>query len=597
MSIRAIWCDEFMRAEPVSGQAIGEPGQAASDPPVLLTSPRNGFASFQLLVGPIGRGQDVSVAGGTLKGPGAARIAPGQLDVFVLWHQKYDDAWYPEVCVPQEILGGSTADARRKNGLPTARYAGFWIDLFVPRDARPGQYSGSITVKAGSERISVPVELRVSPATLADDCCLDVSMNNYATILARGWGLGSDARSLASDRMIRCERGVFRVAHDHRMFFHYLPYGHSGYVPPTFAPPLAGEGPRKHVVSWKEWDAHWGPYFDGSAFRSTRRGAVPVKRFYLPLNLCWPADFVKFGQPGYEAEWRAVGRQMVEHFRKQGWTKTRFDMFLNHKQRFRYFPWDTEEARFLEDNDIHRIFRKLWEGTFDRKSTLPVTFDYTLGTTWTYGLDIRSDLAEFIDLFIAGTSSFGWDADRIPTLHAAGRQLMSCTNSGSITTSLRAPFFVPLQMWRMDIDGFMPRWCTAGEFGPRAIYGTSDRGATTLLYSGADLGSEQTFASLRMKVQRQALQMVDQLQAVADKTRGGKPAVQKQIDATLGVPAKSWFPKKPAYVEKKLPKDWVGADFATEEPPVAGWKAFSVQQFRAVKALADQLADGRNSNG
>ena len=123
MGIKAVWQDEFLRAEPMTGAVVGEGGEAAFQPPVVLASPRNGWAGFQLLVGPIGRDQEVAVAGGMLKGPGSARIAPGQFDIFVQWHQKYDNVWHPEVCVPQEIVGGSTPDVRRKNGLPAARIA------------------------------------------------------------------------------------------------------------------------------------------------------------------------------------------------------------------------------------------------------------------------------------------------------------------------------------------------------------------------------------------------------------------------------------------------------------------------------------------
>jgi len=594
MSVDVVWCDEFVRLDPLDGSVIDGDGQKPCAPPVRLVSGRNEFASFQLCVGPLKRDAAVSVKGGALKGKGKAGLSSRQYDVFVEWYQPYDGVWYPEVCVPERIVGGSTPDLRGRNGVRGQKYVGFWIDLFVPADAKPGDYSGRVTVAVDDDRVKVPVELSVSKASIPADCCLDVSMNNYATVVSRGWPeIGTDAKGLRSAKNLRCERGVFRTAHDHRMFFHYLPYGHSGYVPPTFAPPLEGEGPNKRVTSWADWDAHWGPYFDGRAFRGTRRGAVPVKRFYLPLNLCWPADFIKYGQPGYEAEWRAVGKQMVEHFRKKGWTKTRFDMFLNHKQRFRYFPWDTEEVRFLEDNDNHRYFRMLWEGTYDRKSTKPVTFDYTLGTTWTYGRDIKSDLAEFIDVYIAGTAGITWDFDWLPKLHANGRQVWSCTNSGSIPVSPRAPAFVPLQMWMLDIDGYMPRWCTTGGFGPKAVYGLADAGATTFLYSGAAFGSEETFASLRMKVQRNMLQTVDELQVAADRTRGGKRAIQKKVDKLLGIPHVSWLTRKPKYVEKKLPKDWIGADFATEEPPVAGWEKFSTEQFRALKALAARLAAER----
>ena len=590
MSVDVVWCDELVRLDPLKGLALDGDGQRGLAPPVKLRAPGNGFACFQLLVGPIGKSDAVTVSGGVLKSDGKSKLSSRQFDVFVEWYQNYGGAWYPEVCVPQAMAGGSTPALRKQNAVKGQRYAGFWVDLFVPADAAPGAYAGHVTVTVGSEKTRVPVELDVSAARLPGDCCLDVSMNNYATVVQRGWGLGSDAKALASDKSRRVTHGAFRTAHDHRMFFHYLPYGHSGYVPPTFAPPLAGDGPQKRVADWTEWDRCWGDLFDGKAFKGTRRGAIPVKRFYLPLNLNWPADFVKYGRPGYEAEWRAVGAQMVDHFRKKGWTGTRFDFFLNHKQRYRYFPWDTEEVRFLEDNENHRYFRTLWEGTFDRATTKPVTFDYTLGTTWTYGHDIKSDLNEFVDCYIASTGGITWSFDWIPLLHEKGRQIWSCTNSGDIVTSARAPFFIPLQMWMLDIDGFMPRWCTTGGFGPDGVVHLGDKGATTFLYAGSAFGSEETLASVRMKVQRQALQMADELQLAAGATRGGKAAIQKVVDKTLGIPHVSWLMKKPDFVDKKLPKDWVGADFATEEPPVAGWQKFSTEQFRTVRALAADLA-------
>ena len=592
MSMDVRWCDEFVRLDPVTGKAIDGDGQASASPPVTLSAPRNAFASFQLLVGPVPEEDTVSVSGGVLRTSGKSKLSSTQYDVFVEWYQRYDGQWYPEVCVPQDIVEGSTADFREMNGVTGQKYVGFWVDLFVPADATPAGYAGNVTVAVGDEKTKVPVELQVTRGRLADDCCLDVSMNNYATVLSRGWQeLRDDPDRLTSEKNLRCERGVFRTAHDHRMFFHYLPYGHSGYVPPSFAPPLEGEGRNRRVSDWADWDNHWGPYLDGSAFKNTRRGPQPVKRFYLPLNLHWPADFVKYYQPGYEAEWRAVGRDMAEHFKEKGWTGTRFDFFLNHKQRFRFFPWDTEEARFLEDNDNHRYFRTLWEGTFDHETTKPVVFDYTLGTTWTYGYDIKSDLNEFVDVYIDGTSSIVWDIDWLPKLHEKGRQVWACTNSGSIPDSPRAPFFVPLQMWMLDVDGYMPRWCTTGGFGPEGVFGLSDQGATTFLYSGDAFGSEETFASLRMKVQRQALQMVDRLQVASENIKGGKSEIKKKVNKTLGITRDSWLIKKPDYVDKKEPKDWVGADFATEEPPNVGWKKFTSDQLRAVLAQAEELAE------
>ncbi|MCX7590779.1 MAG: hypothetical protein N2255_04040 [Kiritimatiellae bacterium] len=588
--MNVVWCDDFVRLDPLTGGVLDGDGQHPRRPSAAMSCARNEFASFQLLVGPISRSQTVRVIPGILKGPGRSMLPPEQLDVYVEWYTRCDNKWYPEVLVPQQVTGGSTPDFRKKNDVRGQRFAGFWVDIFVPGDANPGVYAGAVTIRADGHSIPFPVELAVRRGRLSTDCCLDVSLNNYVDNISRGWpGLYEKPGHLSSTRYLRIEQGVFRTAHDHRMFFHYLPYGHSGYAPAEFLVPLEGEGPHKRVTDWSAWDKHFGPYFDGSAFRGTRRGTVPVKRFYLPLNLCWPADFVKFGRPGYEAEWRAVGRQMVEHFRKKGWIHTHFDMFLNHKQRYRFFPWDTEEMRFLEDLDLHRYFRRLWEGTFDRRSTLPVMFDYTLGTTWTYHLDIRSDLQEFIDVYIAGTSGPAWFPQDTLRLRKKGRQIWSCTNSGAIPDSTRAAAFVPLLMWMRYLTGYMPRWCTTGGWGADPWRQPADKGGTTFLYPGAEFDSEGTFASLRLKVQRNALQMVDEFELAARRGGIGVAKVRRQINKVLGVEDRAWFAPPPAYVMKKPPKEWVGADYATEEPPLAGWNKFSTEQYRALRRLALDL--------
>jgi hypothetical protein len=147
-----------------------------------------------------------------------------------------------------------------------------------------------------------------------------------------------------------------------------------------------------------------------------------------------------------------------------------------------------------------------------------------------------------------------------------------------------------MQMWMMDIDGFMPYWLTTGGWGPDAVNGTGSKGATTFLYAGSAFDSEETLASVRMKVQRQALQMVDQLELAAKKA--GKDGVKDQVNDALCVDAGHWAQKRPDYVLNKPPRDWVDADFATQEPAVVGWEKYSTEQYRMVRGLAERLAAG-----
>jgi hypothetical protein len=284
---------------------------------------------------------------------------------------------------------------------------------------------------------------------------------------------------------------------------------------------------------------------------------------------------------------------MVEHFRRKGWTRTSFDMFPNQKQRFRFVPWDLEEARFLPDQDVHRYFRPLWEDIFGPRAARPVRFNYTLGSTWTYHIDIKTDLAEFIDVFIAGTAGPAWYPKELARLQKNGRQVWSCTHSGSMVDSTRAAAFTPLVMWMRGLDGFMPTWCSMIGWGGDLWHQVPNGGANTYAYPGAELGSEETFPSLRMKVMRNSLQTVDLLESAARRSRGGAAAVRGKVSRLMGFKFKDWFDKRPAYVEKKLPKDWVGADFATEEPPVAGWQKIPPAKWRALGDAALKLATGR----
>jgi len=144
--------------------------------------------------------------------------------------------------------------------------------------------------------------------------------------------------------------------------------------------------------------------------------------------------------------------------------------------------------------------------------------------------------------------------------------------------------------WMRDLDGFMPRWLTMGGWGGDPWHASSDKGGTTFLYPGAIFGTEGTYPSLRLKVLRNTMQMIEELLLAAKRGRGGKKALERRVNRLLGMDEQAWFTRRPAYVTKKSPKDWTGADFATEEPPIAGWKEFSPAAWRKLRRLAADLA-------
>ena len=605
MALHVRLFDEFQRVCPSSGRLLEADSPALPGGVVPLTAGRGEFASFQVVFGPFTRrGGRATLRPSALKGPGKATIPAKQYDLFLEWYvrcevgdtrrrkrgakRKGRPAIVPDPLVPLKVWDGRVPLGAKGNDVPGQKYQAVWVDLFVPKDAKPGRYVGMIQAGAAGTEQEFAVELEVLRYRCPDELSFTLLMNNYADAVSAGWPqLTGDVNRHGTALYRRVERSYWRLAHDHRCVFYYLPYTHSGYIFPTFAPPLAGGGPKKRVKSWTVWDRHFGGYFDGSAFRGTRRGEIPVPRFFLPISLDWPASFLKWGRPGYADEFKAVMGQMAEHFKAKGWTRTCFDMFLNHKQRFKLYPWDCEETRFLEDNEVHRTFRTLWEGTLDHKTTAPVRFDYTLGCTWTIGIDLYSDLSEFIDAWLASSTGPVWYARRLAELQQRGVHYCSC-GGGSSLASTRTAAFWPLQFWMWGADSFMV-WTSMGE-GRDPWHHVAGNGRLRLLYPGSFHGLDEALPSLRMKIIRNMLQTIERLEAAAKRSRGGRGAIKKKVTAAMGrTGLAAWAPPIPAYMAKKLPKDWTGADFATEEPPLAGWQDTSIPQYRDLAALAARL--------
>lgn len=582
--------DEQVRVSPQTGRLMdkGSVGIGARRGLIELSAAKNEYVSFQLVIGPLpGQERAFKVEFYDLEGP--VKISRRNFEAYVAWYIKSGKRWWPEVLLPLEVTGGVVAAPFRENAVPGQRYQAVWVDLFVPREARAGSYSGRLKVSDGKNEVEVGIQLRVLPIVIPDECSMLYDLNNYADGISAGWPeLVADVNRHRSARYRRIEKAFFRAAHEHRGCMHYLPYGHSSYIPPTFAPELAGHGKNKHVKSWRDFDRHFGSYFDGSAFSGTKRGPIPVPHFWMPLCLDWPADFKLFGKKGYETEWRGVGKEMVQHFREKGWNRTSFDMFLNHKQRYRFYPWDCEEVRFRADNAIHYIFRDLWRGTYDWPNTKPVKFTYTLGITWTFGIDTLTPMREFVEVWVGELG--GWHQNQLPGIHARGQQVWACSGSPCIYDAPVAANWWPLRIWMRDLDGFMP-WLSLG-WGKDPWSAPPLQGRTTLFYPGARFGIDGPVVSQRLKVMRNAMQTAELFELAARKV--GRDLVKKRINKLLGLAGiTDWLAKMPAYAKRKPPSQWTKEDFATEKPSVAQWQNYNANTWRSIKATAAELAVGK----
>ncbi|MDD4890444.1 MAG: hypothetical protein PHU85_10985, partial [Phycisphaerae bacterium] len=259
------------------------------------------------------------------------------------------DKFHDDPVVP--ITPGQCGDeiatvTRRSPKLADRARQTFTVELYIPKGVAAGERTIGLNVRARGRDRRVTIRLTVHNFELPDDSGCIADLNAYDMSIAAGFP-GSEADF---DRYLAIEQNYFRLVRQHRAHLHLLPYGQSGRESATFVPTLAGRGRTRRIDDWSMFDKHWGPYLDGSAYAGCRGRDWPIEYLYSPVNCNWPAFFEKFGTPGYWFEYQTVIRQMAEHFAQRGWTRTKLEVFFNHKSRWKYYPWDMDEIRFDRDN-------------------------------------------------------------------------------------------------------------------------------------------------------------------------------------------------------------------------------------------------------
>ncbi|GAB6187792.1 DUF4091 domain-containing protein [Thermopirellula anaerolimosa] len=157
------------------------PGDTAE---VRLFAARNEWRGFQILMRSDRPIAGISVAAGNLSGPNGSAL-PRTAARLYRQHQfeltaasprndRFRAGWYPDALIPVfHPLTGAPLEPARYTAmpfdLPAEQTHGFWIDLFVPRDAAAGTYRGVYRLTAeGQATIEIPVSLTVWNFALPD---------------------------------------------------------------------------------------------------------------------------------------------------------------------------------------------------------------------------------------------------------------------------------------------------------------------------------------------------------------------------------------------------------------------------------------------
>ena len=544
---------------------------------VALKGWRGGYVSFQLLAkspGPAAYTLAVSII------DPAHKI---KTDLFREWFHfaDADKHYYPDALVPvRGTYNSKLPEPDNKIAQQTAQ--AFWVDVYVPPDARTGVFAGTAQLKCGGSLIRLPIRLTVLDRTILAEDVLTIDHNSYgSSFLAEQYPSASENYSgnwFESDQFFHLIHAYHRILYEHRGIMHQLGYGHAGKVDPEFAPVLTGSGRTKHIVDWRLFDRHYGPLLDGRAFASSRRGPRPIPFVYLPINPEWPASYEFWGEPGYEAEFVNVLREMEQHFRDKGWTHTDFEVFFNHKKRYMGFPWDGDEVRFPKDIKYFQEFGRLVKEAVPPDS--PVHFVMRADVSWDMEQEFNL-LKGVVTLWCAsgGILSFYRDAPKM--LRDRGDVVWYYGGPPTIDRNAAAITEFPLRAWLWGVNGFV-HWLTVAPGEDPWFH--SDGGGTVLVYSGDRFGLTEPIPSIRLKIQRNCLQDI----AVLDSFKNQHSLESLRSEAAHrfnNSVLDDWWNPRPALAD--VPSDqWQGSaiDAAMEHtnkalahPEVTAW--YNVHQY------------------
>ncbi|MBN1808983.1 MAG: DUF4091 domain-containing protein [Planctomycetes bacterium] len=528
---------------------------------INIDAPRGGYVSFHMAV--------TDDKGGEFHVSYRAESPDVEIDVFREWfHGNGQGEWYADALIPAGGAGtvkdGMYAGMTDNMKLPDSDMqikgqttAALWVDIWVSPEAKPGPVNvvlelggqgrmGYIQVRVNVLKVQVPQE---------DTLCADHNtygvgwVHSYFPLRRRKAEAAGKAFN-GSDEFFSCVHDMYKLLYEHRALFHDLGYNHSGGVNGLFAPELEGEGEGKRVKGWETFDRHFGPLLDGSAFRETRRGPRPIECMYLTINPEWPGSYLYWGTPTYEKEFVNVVSAMEKHFREKGWTETEFEMFFNHKKRYKGFEWDGDETRFPKDNVCFKEFGRLLHKAVPEKS--PVRFVFRHDASWLMRQQM-DELKGVVNFWVCGGGIFSFYPEAPALLKGRGDKVWIYGGSPSIFGSTLDATEMPVDAWMKGIDGYI-RWLTTSP--DSDAWGKSRGNRECMFYPGAKFGLDEILPSIRLKIQRNCLQDIALLDLV--ETRKGAAATRAKTASFAGVTPADWW-NGAAECKKQDPWEWSNA--------------------------------------
>ena len=475
-----------------------------------IASAANEYEPFRIIVSAgTGALANVTVEAGALTGPGGTI----GLENVSLFREHYIEVtkpssnstaptgWYPDALIP--CSGG--APGAKYVGSPFAvepgQNQGVWVDVFVPPGTRPGEYTGSVTVKSGETVVGeVRVGLTVWGFALPDTIAMRSNFGGFGGRVAEGEGVDP-----GSEEFRRIEDAYIDVMLRHRC-------------------EPSGLGPI-----WPAWTPEGG--IDDTQTGERLRSMVQDRHVNaLALPFPYRDDPEKC---------KAYLRDLAAYLREKGWLDLAYIYMEDEPNNAEQYEIVRQQGALIHEADPG-IGRLCTEQT--------ITSDPAWG-----------DLYGAVDLWCPLWGLF--DEPTARQRQEAGEKLWSytalcqCAHTNPYwqidfpPVNFRAPFWIS---WHYRIEGFL-YWSSVywpPEHDPWvAPYFRDDYwGEGMLLYPGREAGIEGPVTSIRLKLVREAMEDFEYMTLAAAQGHGA------EVDAIVDGLARSfqdWEREPAAYAEAR----------------------------------------------
>jgi len=479
-----------------------EPGAARS---AEIVAARNEYEPLRVIIHAGAQAlADVRVEASDLTGP-AGRIAAANV---VLFREHYvhvfepsrasqaPTGWYPDALIP---MAGGDREARYPPApmrVEPGMNQGVWGDVFIPRDAAPGEYSGTITVTAhGAPLRSVPVKVRVWPFTLPDEIAMRSNFGSLGGRLARQLGMDAGSKEFAA-----VEDAYIDVLLAHRAI------------------------PSSLGNIWPQWTPEGGIDDRGSGDRL--RAMIEDRHVN---SLCVP--FLYRTEP---EKCRAYLRDMAEYLRRKGWLNRAYIYMEDEPNNAEQYETVRRQGALIRESGIKRMCTEQTVTSNPEWGTLYGAVDIWCPLWCLYDETTarqRQELGEEIWTYTAlcqgsGTAPF-WQIDFAPV-------------------HFRAPFWVSRHY---GVKGFLYwssiYWPPERDPWTRPHFRDRYWGEGMLLYPGKDAGLSGPVPSIRLKLIREALEDFEYMTLAA---RQGHQAEVDEIVDGLARSFSDWSRSPEAYM-------------------------------------------------